>query len=123
MSRPQRPPGSKRLWRNRDAFGTGSDPDRLKQAGVGLATAVLIDATIVREVLLPSTMKLLGARNWYLPRWLERIPRAPIEAPVCARALLVQDQQHAPGAKGRCSSIRARAARMVRHHAEYARCL
>ena len=53
----------------------------LKQAGVGLATAVLIDATIVRAVLLPSTMKLLGDRNWYLPRWLERLPRAPIEAP------------------------------------------
>jgi RND superfamily putative drug exporter len=53
----------------------------LKQAGVGLATAVLIDATIVRAVLLPSTMKLLGERNWYLPRFLERIPRAPVEAP------------------------------------------
>ena len=52
----------------------------LKQAGVGLATAVLIDATIVRAVLLPSTMKLLGDRNWYLPRFLERLPRAPIEA-------------------------------------------
>ena len=53
----------------------------LKQAGVGLATAVLLDATIVRAVLLPSTMKLLGERNWYLPRFLERIPQAPIEAP------------------------------------------
>ena len=53
----------------------------LKQAGVGLATAVLIDATIVRAVLLPSTMKLLGDRNWYLPSFLERLPRAPIEAP------------------------------------------
>jgi len=53
----------------------------LKQAGVGLATAVLIDATIVRAVLLPSTMKLLGERNWYLPRFLERLPKAPIEAP------------------------------------------
>jgi RND superfamily putative drug exporter len=53
----------------------------LKQAGVGLATAVLLDATIVRAVLLPSTMKLLGERNWYLPRFLERLPRAPIEAP------------------------------------------
>jgi uncharacterized membrane protein YdfJ with MMPL/SSD domain len=52
----------------------------LKQAGVGLATAVLIDATIVRAVLLPSTMKLLGERNWYLPRFLERLPRAPNEA-------------------------------------------
>jgi uncharacterized membrane protein YdfJ with MMPL/SSD domain len=53
----------------------------LKQAGVGLATAVLIDATIVRAVLLPSTMKLLGERNWYLPRFLERLPRAELEAP------------------------------------------
>jgi uncharacterized membrane protein YdfJ with MMPL/SSD domain len=53
----------------------------LKQAGVGLATAVLLDATIVRAVLLPSTMKLLGERNWYLPRFLERLPRAEIEAP------------------------------------------
>jgi RND superfamily putative drug exporter len=52
----------------------------LKEAGVGLATAVLIDATIVRAVLLPSTMKLLGERNWYLPRFLERLPRAPNEA-------------------------------------------
>jgi RND superfamily putative drug exporter len=53
----------------------------LKQAGVGLATAVLIDATIVRAVLLPSTMTLLGERNWYLPKFLERLPRAEIEAP------------------------------------------
>src|SRR5206468_2232892 len=53
----------------------------LKQAGVGLATAVLIDATIVRAVLLPATMKLLGDWNWYLPRWLERLPRPAIEAP------------------------------------------
>src|SRR5215212_5459905 len=46
-----------------------------KQFGVGLAAAVLIDATIVRAVLLPATMKLLGERNWYLPRWLEWLPR------------------------------------------------
>ena len=43
-----------------------------KQLGVALAAAVLIDATIVRAVLLPSTMRLLGRWNWYLPRWLER---------------------------------------------------
>src|SRR5262245_43995401 len=41
-----------------------------KQFGVGLASAILIDATIVRGVLLPATMKLLGERNWYLPSWL-----------------------------------------------------
>jgi uncharacterized membrane protein YdfJ with MMPL/SSD domain len=47
----------------------------LKQFGVGLAAAVLIDATIVRAVLLPATMKLLGDWNWYLPKWLEWLPR------------------------------------------------
>ena len=46
----------------------------LKQFGVGLAVAILIDATIIRGVLLPATMKLLGEWNWYLPRWLEWIP-------------------------------------------------
>jgi uncharacterized membrane protein YdfJ with MMPL/SSD domain/pimeloyl-ACP methyl ester carboxylesterase len=45
-----------------------------KQFGVGLAAAILIDATIVRGVLLPATMKLLGNRNWYLPKWLEWLP-------------------------------------------------
>ena len=43
-----------------------------KQLGVGLAAAVLIDATIVRAVLLPSAMVLLGRRNWWLPDWLDR---------------------------------------------------
>ncbi len=51
----------------------------LKQAGVGLATAVLIDATIVRAVLLPASMQLLDDWNWYLPRALERLPRAELE--------------------------------------------
>ncbi len=46
----------------------------VKQAGFGLAVAVLIDATIVRAVLLPATMKLLGDWNWYLPRWLNWLP-------------------------------------------------
>jgi RND superfamily putative drug exporter len=43
--------------------------------GVGLAAAVLIDATLIRAVLLPATMKLLGERNWYLPKWLGWLPR------------------------------------------------
>jgi RND superfamily putative drug exporter len=46
-----------------------------KQFGVGLATAILIDATIVRAVLLPASMKLLGEWNWYLPSWLQWLPR------------------------------------------------
>ncbi|HET6696162.1 MAG TPA: MMPL family transporter [Gaiellaceae bacterium] len=45
-----------------------------KQFGVGLAAAILIDATVVRAVLLPATMKLLGDWNWYLPSWLEWLP-------------------------------------------------
>jgi RND superfamily putative drug exporter len=47
----------------------------LKQFGVGLAAAVLIDATIIRALLLPASMKLLGDWNWYLPSWLEWLPR------------------------------------------------
>jgi uncharacterized membrane protein YdfJ with MMPL/SSD domain len=46
-----------------------------KQIGVGLAAAILIDATIVRAILLPASMKLLGDWNWYLPKWLEWLPR------------------------------------------------
>jgi len=51
----------------------------LKEMGVGLAVAVLIDATIVRGILLPATMKVLGDWNWYLPTWLEWIPRVSTE--------------------------------------------
>src|SRR5207249_4548410 len=47
----------------------------MKEMGIGLAAAVLIDATIVRAVLLPATMKLLGDWNWYLPRWLGWLPK------------------------------------------------
>ena len=54
-------------------FGTLSSLE-LKQAGVGLAAAVLIDATLIRAVLLPATMKLLGDWNWYLPRALQWLP-------------------------------------------------
>jgi RND superfamily putative drug exporter len=46
-----------------------------KQLGVGLGAAILIDATIIRGVLLPAAMKLLGDANWYLPSWLEWLPR------------------------------------------------
>jgi uncharacterized membrane protein YdfJ with MMPL/SSD domain len=51
-----------------------------KMMGVGLATAVLIDATIVRAILVPSVMKLLGERNWYLPGWLGWLPHVSGEA-------------------------------------------
>ena len=64
----------------------------MKEMGIGLAAAVLIDATIVRAVLLPATMRLLGDWNWYLPKWLEWLPRlehetrAPEAAPEAAPA-------------------------------------
>jgi uncharacterized membrane protein YdfJ with MMPL/SSD domain len=52
----------------------------MKQLGVGLAVAIFLDATVVRGLLLPAVMTLLGERNWYLPRWLERpISRTPRE--------------------------------------------
>lgn len=54
-------------------FGTLS-MQSMKQMGVGLAFAVLIDATVIRGVLLPAVMTLLGDRNWYLPRWMHRLP-------------------------------------------------
>ena len=47
----------------------------IKQMGLGLAVAVLIDATLIRSVLLPASMKLLGDTNWYLPSWLEWLPK------------------------------------------------
>ncbi len=66
-------------------FGTAGALD-LKEAGVGLAVAVLLDATVVRGVLLPATMKLLGERNWYLPRRLAWLPRAKLEASLLSPA-------------------------------------
>ena len=67
------------------------EDDRLgKLFGLGLATAILLDATVVRMILVPATMKLLGERNWWLPGWLDRVmpviniegrrPQAAVEA-------------------------------------------
>jgi uncharacterized membrane protein YdfJ with MMPL/SSD domain len=66
----------------------------IKQAGVGLGVAVLVDATIVRTVLLPATMVMLGERNWYLPRWLQWLPRvgqADAENPLAPQHPLPND--------------------------------
>jgi RND superfamily putative drug exporter len=51
----------------------------MKQIGLGLAVAVLLDATVIRAVLLPSVMTLLGDRNWYLPRWLRWLPNVSLD--------------------------------------------
>ena len=54
----------------------------LKLVGLGLATAIFVDATLVRMVLVPATMELLGKANWWLPGWLDRlIPRISVEVP------------------------------------------
>jgi RND superfamily putative drug exporter len=50
-----------------------------KEFGIGLAAAILIDATIVRGVLLPASMKLLGDLNWWVPSWLEWLPRFDVD--------------------------------------------
>ena len=73
-----------------------------KQFGVGLAAAILIDATVVRAILLPATMKVLGDWNWYLPKWLEWLPHlehgGSIEPPVPAPPVTASK---ALGASGR----------------------
>jgi RND superfamily putative drug exporter len=52
----------------------------MKMMGTGLATAIFLDATIVRMLLVPATMELLGDRNWWLPRWLDRLlPNLDVE--------------------------------------------
>ncbi len=52
----------------------------LQQLGLGLAVAVFVDATVIRSILLPAVMELLGDRNWYLPSFLSWLPRVAIEA-------------------------------------------
>ncbi|MDZ5621006.1 MMPL family transporter [Nocardioides sp. HM23] len=75
-------------------FVLGSDPV-VKMMGVGLATAIFLDATVVRLVLVPATMKLLGDANWWLPGWLDRLlpelDPALVETPVAG---------HPPRARG-----------------------
>jgi len=52
-----------------------------QQMGFGVAVALLLDATVIRSVVLPSMLSLLGSRSWYLPRWLEWLPHVDVEAP------------------------------------------
>jgi RND superfamily putative drug exporter len=73
----------------------------LKQMGVGLAVAVLLDATIVRAVLLPATMRLLGEWNWYLPAWLEWLPE--VEREPAPAAALAADVEFGELRKGRAT--------------------
>jgi putative drug exporter of the RND superfamily len=61
-----------------------------QQMGFGLAVAILIDATVVRSIIVPASMELLGDWNWYLPRWLEWLPNVAVEGHAPTR--------HLPGA-------------------------
>ncbi|MGV9279219.1 MMPL family transporter [Streptomyces sp. NPDC003730] len=80
-------------------FGTLS-MQSMKQMGVGLAAAVLIDATIIRGVLLPAVMSLLGERNWYLPKWLHRLPDLTHDEAPEAVAPAVRDGEGERGERG-----------------------
>src|SRR4026207_2051288 len=51
----------------------------IKRLGLALAVAIFLDATVVRSVLLPATMRLLGDWNWWLPRWLQWLPHVTVE--------------------------------------------
>jgi len=62
-----------------------------QQMGFGVAVALLLDATVIRSVVLPSAMKLLGEWNWYLPRWLDWLPRLEVEGPSRATGEIAQN--------------------------------
>jgi len=77
-----------------------------QQMGFGLAVAILIDASIVRTIVMPAAMELLGDWNWYLPRWLQWLPRVEVEAhgfgePVAAEIPAVATAEQAPATQGR----------------------
>jgi RND superfamily putative drug exporter len=72
------------------AFAT-SDLVTIQQMGFGLGVAVLIDATLIRSIIVPATMELLGDWNWYLPRWLRWLPDLRIDSSPAEVALLDQD--------------------------------
>jgi uncharacterized membrane protein YdfJ with MMPL/SSD domain len=63
----------------------------IQQMGFGLAVAVFLDATIVRSILVPSAMKLLGHRNWYLPGWLQWLPKLDVEGHAAAERVTIPD--------------------------------
>jgi RND superfamily putative drug exporter len=63
----------------------------LEQMGFGLSVAVFLDATIVRSILVPSAMKLLGDRNWYLPGWLQWLPKVDVEGHAAAERVTIPD--------------------------------
>ena len=98
------------------SFVLGDEPT-LKMFGLGLAVAIFIDATIVRMVLVPATMELLGDRNWWFPKWLDRIiPRLHVEPIDDVDAELARAHRGAvrpPSAEAGFTPRRTRAGRRV----------
>jgi RND superfamily putative drug exporter len=68
----------------------------LQQMGFGLAVAVFMDATIVRTLLVPATMRLLGDRNWYLPRWLQWLPQLRVEGREPDLVVIPEESERVP---------------------------
>jgi uncharacterized membrane protein YdfJ with MMPL/SSD domain len=69
-----------------------------QQVGFGLAVAIIVDATIIRMVLVPASMELLGDWNWYLPRWLDWLPDLRIgSVPGPEQKFVPVAVEHAPG--------------------------
>ncbi|MFD9796196.1 MMPL family transporter [Streptomyces sp. NPDC059070] len=85
-------------------FGTLS-MQSMKQMGVGLATAVLIDATVIRGVLLPAVMALLDERNWYLPKWLRWLPDMTHDESAAAVAHPTAAPHHGDGDRDRALHV------------------
>jgi RND superfamily putative drug exporter len=77
----------------------------LQQMGFGLAVAVLLDATVVRSVLVPSTMRLLGDRNWYLPRWLQWLPKLDVEGHQAEQRVLVPELERVGNGNGKVPEV------------------
>ena len=89
------------------AFVFGQDPS-IKMMGLGMATAILVDATIVRMVLVPATMTLLGRAHWWLPAWLDHLlPQVSVDRVDTA---LDHAPGPAPGPSGRWQADAFRAA-------------
>ncbi len=81
-----------------------------QQMGFGLAVAIFIDATVVRTIIVPAAMELLGDWNWYLPRWLEWLPNVSIEGRVDEHVPAGDTPAHAPRAKEPAAPPKARPA-------------
>jgi RND superfamily putative drug exporter len=73
------------------SFVLNGDPV-IKQFGVGLSVAIFLDATLVRMVIVPATMVLMGRWNWYLPRWLGWLPRIDLPEEAGSEAALAPTQ-------------------------------